>query len=45
MRNLSADCTRLVIRSSEYHNMMNGKRSIDELKTEKHPVVSGIFAI
>jgi hypothetical protein len=44
MRNLSADCTRLVIRSSEYHNM-NGKRSIDELKTEKHPVVSGIFAI
>jgi hypothetical protein len=42
VRNLSADCTRLVIPSREYHHI-NG-RSINELKTEKHPVVSEIFA-
>ena len=43
VRNLSANCTRLVIPSRKYHHI-NG-RSINELKTEKHPVVSGIFAI
>ena len=50
VRNLSANCTRLVIPSRKYHHHING-RSINELKTEKqqkqqhhHPVVSGIFA-